>query len=152
MSSNDRENTDFDEKIDELKISLMIKLVRHSLGLSLKDMGTYLGVGASTVGKWENMELSIKAASLLRLQRLIANAGIDCTLHDEDLNVRFSNDTLKWMVEDLEKKRNRTSKTEETTDEEGPHIEKLMKNKPLVRRNVLENFQFVRKTVKSEPE
>ena len=54
----------------------MIRSARSILGLSLKELADTLGVGASTIGKWENNELTIKASTFMKMNKYFESQGI----------------------------------------------------------------------------
>ena len=64
------------EDSDNFRISLMIRSARSILGLSLKELADTLGVGASTIGKWENNELTIKASTFMKMNKYFESQGI----------------------------------------------------------------------------
>ena len=61
---------------DNLRISLMIRSARSILGLSLKELADTLDVGASTIGKWENNELTLKASTFMKMNKYFESQGI----------------------------------------------------------------------------
>ena len=64
------------EDADNLRISLMIRSARSILGLSLKELADTLDVGASTIGKWENNELTLKASTFMKMNKYFESQGI----------------------------------------------------------------------------
>ena len=64
------------EDSDNFRISLMIRSARSILGLSLKELADTLDVGASTIGKWENNELTIKASTFMKMNKYFESQGI----------------------------------------------------------------------------
>ena len=64
------------EDSDNFRISLMIRSARSILGLSLKELADTLDVGASTIGKWENNELTIKASTFMIMNKYFESQGI----------------------------------------------------------------------------
>jgi transcriptional regulator with XRE-family HTH domain len=68
------------EKIDDFKIALLLRSARSILGWSLKDVADLLGVGASTVGKWESMQLSLKATTYIKLLKILSSKGLSINL------------------------------------------------------------------------
>jgi transcriptional regulator with XRE-family HTH domain len=78
-----------EEKIDDFKISLLLRAARSILGWSLKDIATLLDVGASTVGKWENNELTLKAATYIKLLKILEKEGVFLELCNESGEVEI---------------------------------------------------------------
>jgi transcriptional regulator with XRE-family HTH domain len=64
------------EDSDNFRISLMIRSARSILGLSLKELADTLDVGASTIGKWENNELTLKASTFMKMNKYFESQGI----------------------------------------------------------------------------
>jgi transcriptional regulator with XRE-family HTH domain len=86
----------FNEKIDDFKISLLLRAARSILGWSLKDIADKLEVGASTVGKWENNELSLKASTYIKFLKLIEKEGVLLELCNDygEVEIRIKPETI----------------------------------------------------------
>ena len=93
------------EKRDNIKIALLLRVVRSALGLNLKEMAEVLGVGASTVGKFESNDLSMKAVTYMKFNEFLRVQGITVELvqdkkgsSEDEVVVRFQ----KQFISNLE--------------------------------------------------
>ena len=94
-----------------------IKMLRKQRGLTLEAVGEIVGVGKSTVRKWENGD--IKNMGRDKISRLAEALGVEPGYlmgwqeehHDEETIVNTSNKSKKWIMlsegfEEFEKKKN----------------------------------------------
>jgi len=65
------------------KIALSIRSARSIIGLTLRELAGVLGVAASTIGKWESNDLTLKATTYMKLVRYLESQGVYIELLDE---------------------------------------------------------------------
>lgn len=95
-------NDDF----DDFKIALLLRAARSILGWSLKDLAEKLEVGASTVGKWENNELTLKASVYIKLLKIMEKEGVLLDLSNDsgELEIRVKPESIARLADRPKKK------------------------------------------------
>jgi len=89
----------------DLKIALIIRTARSVMGWSLKDLATKLGVGTSTVGKWENCELTMKATTYLYLIKILETDGFNFDfLEDDSIQIILSPELVAKRMDAMDQK------------------------------------------------
>lgn len=68
-------------------MSIDIKARRKELGLSQQEVGDYVGVSSTTVGRWENGQIKdMKRDSVKKLSEILNVSPLDLIGGDIDLN------------------------------------------------------------------
>lgn len=70
------------EKRENAKIAIALKAARSILGLNLKQMAEVLDVAPSSIGKWENNELGMRATTYMKLIKYLEKQGISFDIRD----------------------------------------------------------------------
>lgn len=88
------------DELDDFKIALLLRGTRNLLGWNLKEMGDCLEVAPSTVGKWENNDLTLKASTFIKLLSLLEKEGISIDLSNEksELVIRVKPEFVKRVA------------------------------------------------------
>lgn len=90
---------------DDLKIALTIRAVRSAMKLTLKEFADILGLGASTIGKLESGDLTLKASSYMKLQSYLTSNGVvveyeeNTGSSDIEVIIKFNSSFIDNMME-----------------------------------------------------
>ena len=73
------------ERRENARIALILRASRNMLGMTLKQLGDVIDAAPSSIGKWENNELGMRATTYLRLINYLNSKGIEIDINEDDL-------------------------------------------------------------------
>lgn len=88
--------------VDNVKIALMMKMVRGTLDMSQADFADWLDVSRSSITRAESTSLPLKAPVLMKIIRMTRERGIIVDIGDE-IVVRSTDKYIKCVANDIEK-------------------------------------------------
>jgi transcriptional regulator with XRE-family HTH domain len=92
--------TDFKARLEEVKISVILRAARAALGISQTDLANELEVSQSTIARCERGVGPLPSRALLRAMRFFSAYGIDISgvLEDEP-SLCFSENFFEKLIE-----------------------------------------------------